>query len=72
MKKIAAFILSLVMLFGVSSVLAEETAEKVNIGTVSINGAFTLQCGLPEGYTPIPLSVTPEQVTAARRLCSCL
>ena len=67
MKKIAAFILSLVMLFSVSSVLAEETAEKVNIGTVSINGAFTLQCGLPEGYTPIPLSVTPEQVTAVIR-----
>ena len=66
MKKIIAVILSLVMLAGMTSALAE-ASEKTTIGTVSINGAFTLQCGLPEGYHPIPLSVTQDQVTAVVR-----
>ena len=66
MKKIIAVILSLVMLLGTAPVLAE-AGEKTTIGTVSINGAFTLQCGLPEGYHPIPTSVTPDQVTAVIR-----
>ncbi len=66
MKKIIALILSLIMLAGAASVLAEAEG-KVTIGTISINGAFTLQCGLPEGYHPVPTSVTPEQVTAAIR-----
>ena len=66
MKKIIALIVSLIMLAGTASVLAEAEG-KVTIGTISINGAFTLQCGLPEGYHPVPTSVTPEQVTAAIR-----
>ena len=66
MKKIMAVILSLVMLAGMASALAE-AGGKPTIGTVSINGAFTLQCGLPEGYHPIPLSVTQDQVTAVIR-----
>ena len=66
MKKIIALIVSLIMLAGAASVLAEAEG-KVTIGTISINGAFTLQCGLPEGYHPVPTSVTPEQVTAAIR-----
>ena len=62
MKKIIAVILSFAILF-CAAALAED-AEKVTIGTVSINGAFRLQCGLPEGYTPYPGTVTPEQITA--------
>ena len=62
MKKIIAIILSLVLLC--TAFAAAETTEKVKIGSVSINGEFTLQCGLPEGYTPSPLSVTPYQVVA--------
>ena len=64
MKKIIAVILGLAVLLCAASVTAEGTQGKVTLGTVSINGAFTLQCGLPEGYTPVPRSVTPEQVVA--------
>ena len=63
MKKIISVILSFAILFCAAAALAED-AEKVTIGTVSINGAFRLQCGLPEGYTPYPGTVTPEQITA--------
>ena len=67
MKKIIAIILGLALLFCAASVTAEEKQDKVTLGTVNINGAFTLQCGLPEGYTPAPVSVTPEQVVAVIR-----
>ena len=66
MKKIIAMILSLALLLLAASAMAED-AEKVTLGTVSINGAFRLQCGLPEGYSPVPGTVTPEQVTAVIR-----
>ncbi len=64
MKKIIAMILSLAMLLCAASAMAEEPKGKVTIGTLSINGAFTLQCGLPEGYKPTPVSVTTDQVVA--------
>ena len=63
MKKMMAIILSLAILLCAAAATAEN-AEKVTIGTVSINGAFRLQCGIPEGYTPVPEKVTPEQITA--------
>ena len=66
MKKIIAIILGLAILLCAAAATAEN-ADKVTIGTVSINGAFRLQCGLPEGYTPVPGTVTPEQVTAVIR-----
>lgn len=50
MKKIIAMILSLAVLLCAVSAVAEASREKVTIGTVSINGDFTLQCGIPEGY----------------------
>lgn len=50
MKKIIAMILSLALLLCAVSAVAEESNGKVTIGTVSINGNFTLQCGIPEGY----------------------
>lgn len=63
MKKIIAIILGLAILLCAAAATAEN-ADKITIGTVSINGAFKLQCGLPEGYTPVPGTITPEQVTA--------
>ena len=54
MKKILSMILSLMLLLGCVSAMAEagenDISAKVSLGTVSINGAFTLQCGIPEGY----------------------
>ena len=48
MKKIIALALCLFMLLGCA---AAEPAEKQHMGTVSMNGVFTLQCTLPEGYS---------------------
>ena len=66
MKKLIAVILGLVMTICAVSAVAE-SAGKATIGTVSINGEFTLQCGLPEGYEPVPGVVTPGLVTAIIR-----
>lgn len=63
MKKIIAIILSLALLLG-TGIAAAESAGKVTIGTISINGEFTLQCGLPEGYQVKPLAVNPDLVLA--------
>ena len=65
MKKIIAILMSLMLLLGGLSATAETAAEsKVSIGTISINGAFTLQCGLPEGYTIQPVIMDRDQVIA--------
>ena len=66
MKKLIAVILSLMMMLCAVSAVAE-SAGKVTIGSVSINGEFTLQCGIPEGYEPVPGLVTPGLVTAIIR-----
>jgi len=50
MKKLIAITLCLAMLLGCTAACAE-TAEKTNIGTVTVNGAFEARCVLPEGYT---------------------
>lgn len=50
MKKIVTILLSLALLMGCAAALAE-TAEKTTIGEVSINGEFTIQAPVPEGYT---------------------
>ena len=68
MKKILSMILSLMLLLGCISVIAEaeeaDAPAKVTLGTVSINGAFTLQCGIPEGYTPRPVFAGSDLVIA--------
>ena len=48
MKKITALLLCLVLL-GCCAAFAEAT-EKETIGSVSVNGNFTIKCRLPEGY----------------------
>ena len=63
MKKIIAMILSVMMLLGCAAATAED-AGKTTLGTISINGAFTLQCGLPEGYKVTPVTADQDQVIA--------
>ena len=60
MKKIIAVILGITMLM--CSVAMAESAGKVTIGTIDINGAFTLQCGVPEGYQIKPVTVNRDRV----------
>ncbi len=64
-KKIMAVILSLALLLGCAAAVAEEpqaVSEKTKLGTISINGAFTLKVGIPEGYTLTPLVMNRDQV----------
>ncbi len=49
MKKSLAILLCLALLLGCAAAAAE-TAEKTYLATVDMNGAFQLQCALPEGY----------------------
>lgn len=72
MKKLLALLLAVMMALACTLSLAEdapaaetaETAEKVDIGTISINGAFALQCGLPEGYSITPIYADQSTVIA--------
>jgi len=57
MKKVFAMMLCLALALSCVAGLAE-TAEKTNIGTVSVNGAFEARCTLPEGYT---MTTEPEE-----------
>lgn len=41
-----------------------EANGKTNIGVIDINGAFSLQCGLPEGYLIEPIKSANDQVIA--------
>ena len=68
MKKITAVILALAMLL-CAAFAAAESAEtgKVAIGTISINGAFTLQCAMPEGYSIYPVKATQDQIISIIR-----
>lgn len=49
MKKLTAILLCLAMLLGCAASLAEG-ADKTYLATVDMEGAFRLQCALPEGY----------------------
>ena len=47
MKKIIAIMLCMLMMIGCA---AAETEDKTNIGSVDMNGVFSLQCVMPDGY----------------------
>ena len=64
MKKGLLILLAAMMALLCVTSYAEEQA-KVDIGTISINGAFTLKCGIPDGYEVTPISATPDQVIAS-------
>ena len=56
MKKILAIVLCLVMALSIAAVAETATQEKVEIGSLEVNGEFTLKAAVPEGYTVIPYS----------------
>ncbi|MER1993487.1 MAG: hypothetical protein ABS897_05610 [Eubacteriales bacterium] len=49
MKKIISILLSLALLLSCVAALAE-TAAKETLGTLSVNGEFTIEAPIPEGY----------------------
>ena len=61
MKKIMAILLSLALLLGCAAGLAE-SAEKQSLGTISVNGEFTLKCAIPEGYRIYPAKVSDSAI----------
>ncbi len=66
MKKLLSILLALALLLGCTAAFSEEAAaSKVSLGTLSINGAFTLKCGIPEGYTPQPILANSDHVIAS-------
>lgn len=66
MKKLLALVLCLALLLLSAAALAEETtpATKKNLGTVSINGEFTLNALLPEGYSVIYQTSSADDLVA--------
>ena len=67
MKKLISAILCLALALCLGCAGAEglmEVSEKTTIGTISVNGAFSLQCGLPEGYSVHPVVVNNDVVIA--------
>ena len=50
MKKMIALLLSLALLSGCFAAVAENP-DKTQLGSITLNGAFKLQCNLPAGYT---------------------
>ena len=71
MKKLIAVLMGLMLLMGccvAETAVTEDVIQdvgKVPIGSISINGAFNLVCGLPEGYRVQPLKMTRDQILAA-------
>ena len=63
MKKIISILICLMLAVSCTAALGEENG-KVSIGVISINGAFDLQCGVPEGYSIVPLESNGSQVLA--------
>ena len=49
MKKIISILLSLALLLGCTAAFAEG-AEKTTLGTLSVNGEFTIEAPIPDGY----------------------
>ena len=50
MKKVLSILLCLALLLSCAAAIGE-AAEKTNLGSVNVNGDFTLQCAMPEGYS---------------------
>ena len=50
MKKLFALLLTLALALGCCAALAE-TPAKTELGSINMNGAFKLQCSLPDNYT---------------------
>lgn len=63
MKKIISMLLALALLLGCGAALAE-AAEKTQMGTLEMKGAFTLKCAIPENYRLMVIDETPEKLYA--------
>ena len=63
MKKLFALLLSLALLLGSCAALAE-TPAKTELGSINMNGAFKLQCTLPDDYEINISSKDDEGMTA--------
>lgn len=63
MKKIISMLLALALLLGCGAALAE-AAEKTQMGTLEMKGAFTLKCAIPENYKLMVIEETPEKMFA--------
>lgn len=61
MKRMTAVFLSLVLLLCTCFASAEEAEPKAQLGTISINGVFALQCTVPDGYKPVPIESSAER-----------
>ena len=59
MKKILAIVLCLVLALSVAAFAETATEEKTEIGSLTINGEFTLKATIAEGYTIIPFDLDP-------------
>ena len=64
MKKIVSMLLCLALVLGCAASLAEEAPAKVSLGTIDVNGAFALQCGVPEGYQVTTIDGDGEMIIA--------
>ena len=65
MKRVFAILLSLALMLGCGACFAEaEAPAKTVLGTIEINGAFSLQCGIPEGYSVTTLVSNRDQLIA--------
>ena len=53
MKKIIALLLALALTLSCAAVLAENTDEKTEMGTIDFGGRFIIKGKIPEGYTLI-------------------
>lgn len=63
MKKWMTMLLAMILMLCCTMAFAEDSG-KLEIGTISINGAFTLKSAIPEGYTVTPVYTGAEQVIA--------
>ncbi|MCR5296854.1 MAG: hypothetical protein K6E17_05550 [Clostridiales bacterium] len=61
MKKIMAILLSIALLLGCAAGLAE-AGEKQSLGTISVNGEFTLKGLIPEGYRVVPFELDDNAI----------
>ena len=53
MKKVIALLLALALTLSCAAVLAENTDEKTEMGTIDFGGRFIIKGRIPEGYTLI-------------------
>ena len=61
MKKIISILLALMLTLSCAAVLAESVEEKLEMGTVDLNGSFVIKGLIPEGYTYQVLALNPGE-----------